>query len=105
VYSHSAVLVMILRLRQLCCHPHLLLIQAEEGDDPTLLVSGASERELARARRVMGPEWVVQLKKRALDRARAIELDFTDGGKEEDTMCPVCRESTRAPSCPILVPR
>jgi hypothetical protein len=42
---------------------------------------------------------------RALDRARAIELDFTDGGKEEDTMCPVCRESTRAPSCPILVPR
>jgi hypothetical protein len=25
-YSHSAVLVMILRLRQLCCHPNLILV-------------------------------------------------------------------------------
>ena len=31
---------------------------------------------------------------RALARARAIELDFTDGGDEEETMCPVCHEST-----------
>jgi hypothetical protein len=32
---------------------------------------------------------------RALARARAIELDFTnDGNEEEDTMCPVCHEST-----------
>ena len=30
---------------------------------------------------------------RALARARAIELDFTDGGDEEETMCPVCHES------------
>ncbi|KAH9017389.1 SNF2 family DNA-dependent ATPase [Lactarius pseudohatsudake] len=90
--GHSAVLVMILRLRQLCCHPHLTLIRAEEGDDPTLLVSGESEKELARARRVMGSEWVVRIKKRALDRARAIELDFTNGADEEDTMCPVCHE-------------
>lgn len=30
---------------------------------------------------------------RALARARAIELDFTDGGDEEETMCPVCQES------------
>ncbi|KAI9451415.1 SNF2 family N-terminal domain-containing protein [Lactarius psammicola] len=92
IQNHSAVLVMILRLRQLCCHPHLTLIRAEEGDDPTLLVSGESEKELARARRVMGPEWVVRIKKRALDRARAIELDFTNGANEEDTMCPVCHE-------------
>ncbi|KAI9435461.1 SNF2 family N-terminal domain-containing protein [Lactarius indigo] len=92
IQNHSAVLVMILRLRQLCCHPHLTLIRAEEGDDPTLLVSGESERELARARRVMGPEWVVRMKKRALDRARAIELDFTNSADEEDTMCPVCHE-------------
>ena len=25
-HSHSAVLVMILRLRQLCCHPNLILV-------------------------------------------------------------------------------
>ena len=31
---------------------------------------------------------------RALARARAIERDFTNGGDEEDTMCPVCHEST-----------
>ncbi|KAH9054910.1 SNF2 family DNA-dependent ATPase [Lactarius vividus] len=92
IQNHSAVLVMILRLRQLCCHPHLTLIRAEEGDDPTLLMSGESEMELARARRVMGSEWVVRMKKRALDRARAIELDFTNGADEEDTMCPVCHE-------------
>jgi len=30
---------------------------------------------------------------RALTRARAIELDFTNGGDEEETMCPVCHES------------
>ena len=30
---------------------------------------------------------------RALAHARAIELDFTDGGDEEETMCPVCQES------------
>lgn len=26
-YSHSYVLVMILRLRQLCCHPYLILVR------------------------------------------------------------------------------
>lgn len=30
---------------------------------------------------------------RASARARAIELDFTNGGDEEETMCPVCHES------------
>ncbi|KAH9958710.1 SNF2 family N-terminal domain-containing protein [Russula dissimulans] len=92
IQNHSAVLVMILRLRQLCCHPNLILSQAEEYDDPTLLVGGESEKDLARARKMMGPEWVVKLKKRALARARALELDFTQGGDEEDTMCPVCHE-------------
>jgi hypothetical protein len=38
--------------------------QAEDGDDPTLLVSGEGEKELARARRVMGSEWVVKMKRR-----------------------------------------
>jgi len=38
------------------------------------------------------------LRNRALTRARAIELDFTNGGdEEEETMCPVCHESTPLP--------
>ncbi|KAH9990105.1 SNF2 family N-terminal domain-containing protein [Russula vinacea] len=92
VQNHSAVLVMILRLRQLCCHPNLILCQADEFDDPTLLVGGENEKELGRARRVMGSEWVVKVKKRAMTRARAMELDFTNGEDEEDTMCPVCHD-------------
>ena len=36
--------------------------------------------------------------KRAMTRARAMELDFTNGEDEEDTMCPVCHDSTH----PIL---
>jgi hypothetical protein len=78
---------MILRLRQLCCHPNLILVskfpdlfclmahfflhlrrvmkcQADDYDDPTLLVGGENEKELGRARRVMGSEWVVKIKKR-----------------------------------------
>jgi hypothetical protein len=39
-------------------------IQADEHDDPTLLVSGESEKELARAKRLMGPQWVAKLEQR-----------------------------------------
>jgi hypothetical protein len=38
--------------------------QADEYDDPTLLVGGESEKELGRARRVMGSEWVARVKRR-----------------------------------------
>jgi len=38
--------------------------QADDYDDPTLLVGGENEKELGRARRVMGSEWVVKIKKR-----------------------------------------
>jgi hypothetical protein len=38
--------------------------QAEDYDDPMLLMSGESEKELARAKRVMGLEWVGKLKRR-----------------------------------------
>ncbi|KAI9457065.1 SNF2 family N-terminal domain-containing protein [Russula earlei] len=105
IQNHSVVLVMILRLRQLCCHPNLILCLAEQYDDPTMLIGGESEKELARARRVMGVPWVCppwhdciqpylrfHPPNRALTRARAIELDFTNGEDEEDTMCPVCHE-------------
>ena len=38
--------------------------QADGYDDPTLLVSGENEKDLARARKVMGSEWVVKIKRR-----------------------------------------
>ena len=38
--------------------------QADEFDDPTLLVRGEADKDLARARRIMGSEWVVRLKKK-----------------------------------------
>jgi len=38
--------------------------QADGYDDPTLLVGGENEKDIARARKAMGSEWVVMLKKR-----------------------------------------
>jgi hypothetical protein len=40
-------------------------MKCKEGDcdDPTLLVSGESEKELARARKIMGSDWVLKLKR------------------------------------------
>lgn len=39
------------------------------------------------------PQLYFRVFNRALARARAIELDFTNGEDEEETMCPVCQES------------
>lgn len=38
--------------------------QADGYDDPTLLVGSENEKELARARKVMGSEWVLKVKRR-----------------------------------------
>ena len=49
-------------------------------------------------RRAMVVSPIEMLRDRALARERAIELDFTTGGdEEEDTMCPVCHESRPLP--------
>ncbi|KAG6856050.1 hypothetical protein H0H87_008064 [Tephrocybe sp. NHM501043] len=92
VSNHAAVLVMILRLRQLCCHPNLILSQTEGYEDPTLLVGSDSDKELARAKKIMGGNWVSQIKQRSLTRRRASELlDFSDEAAPESN-CPVCQE-------------
>ncbi|KAH0579624.1 hypothetical protein H2248_002474 [Termitomyces sp. 'cryptogamus'] len=67
VENQAAVLVMILRLRQLCCHPNLILSQTEEYEDPTLLVGSDSDKELARAKKVMGRAWVAEVKRRQVN--------------------------------------
>lgn len=74
--SHAIVLVMILRLRQLCCHPNLILVSSlhlltthirfitirqrdtDDFEDPTLLMAGDGEKELSRAIKYMGKSWV-----------------------------------------------
>jgi hypothetical protein len=70
---------MILRLRQLCCHPNLILVSAfsesfkspihlnfmqslaEDYADPTMLLGSDADKELARATKVMGAAWVAKV--------------------------------------------
>jgi len=47
---------MILRLRQLCCHPNLILSLADGYEDPTLLLGSEGEKELGRAKKIVGLE-------------------------------------------------
>ncbi|KAJ6490225.1 SNF2 family DNA-dependent ATPase [Mycena vitilis] len=95
VKNHAAVLVMILRLRQLCCHPHLILSIAEgQGyGDPTLLMGSDTEKERGRALTLMGRSWVEAIKKRFLIRTSAAELlDDEDETNAESANCPVCKD-------------
>ncbi|KAJ6562842.1 SNF2 family DNA-dependent ATPase [Mycena vulgaris] len=95
VKNHAAVLVMILRLRQLCCHPHLILSIAEgQGyGDPTLLLGSDTEKERGRALNLMGRPWVESIKRRFLIRASATELlDDEDEANAESSNCPVCKD-------------
>ncbi|KAF5325961.1 hypothetical protein D9611_000760 [Ephemerocybe angulata] len=92
--NYSEVLVMILRLRQMCCHPNLILAQTGDYDDPALLMGSNNEKELGRARKNMGIAWLTRTKQQFLARAAAIEiLDFSDEDDAEAPGCPVCEEA------------
>ncbi|KAF8134681.1 SNF2 family N-terminal domain-containing protein [Mycena galopus ATCC 62051] len=89
------VVVMILRLRQLCCHPHLILSIAEgQGfGDPTLLLGSDTDKERGRAQKLMGKSWVEAVLRRFLVRASAVELlDDEDEANAESGNCPVCKD-------------
>ncbi|KAJ6476379.1 SNF2 family DNA-dependent ATPase [Mycena sanguinolenta] len=95
VKNHAAVLVMILRLRQLCCHPHLILSIAENQGfgDPTLVMGSDADKERGRAQKVMGKAWVDAILRRFLIRASAAELlDDEDEANAESANCPVCKD-------------
>ncbi|KAJ7448480.1 P-loop containing nucleoside triphosphate hydrolase protein [Mycena galericulata] len=86
---------MILRLRQLCCHPHLILSIAEgQGyGDPTLLLGSDTEKERGRALKLMGRPWVEAVKRRFLIRQSAAELlDDEDEANADSSNCPVCKD-------------
>ncbi|KAI0798158.1 SNF2 family N-terminal domain-containing protein [Abortiporus biennis] len=99
IRNHSVVkkYVLILRLRQLCCHPNLILGQLEDLDDPTLMVGSDSDKELSRATKAMGSLWVQnvsdifkKIKRKFLERARASRFDYDDEDVDEEPTCPVC---------------
>jgi SNF2 family DNA or RNA helicase len=64
--NYSQVLVLLLRLRQICSHPSLIqeggaaFISAEEADGDD--AAPGSSRELARARQLVSPEFVTKMK-------------------------------------------
>lgn len=88
----TAILAMILRLRQLCCHPNLILCHTEEHEDPSILMSDDKGREFARAIRVMGPAWVSDVKKRFMTRALESNLLAFSDEEGADATCPVCKD-------------
>lgn len=88
----TAILAMILRLRQLCCHPNLILCHTEEHEDPSVLMSDDKGREFARAIRVMGPAWVNDVKKRFMTRALESNLLAFSDEEGADATCPVCKD-------------
>ncbi|KAG6330201.1 hypothetical protein ID866_8887, partial [Astraeus odoratus] len=93
--NSTAVLVMILRLRQLCCHPNLILgqLEAVDDEDPALIMSDDKEKERGRAVKVMGPAWVDKIKKRFLAHALANDMFiFSDETDQSDDICPLCKD-------------
>ncbi|KAJ7325554.1 SNF2 family DNA-dependent ATPase [Mycena albidolilacea] len=92
IKNHAAVLVMILRLRQLCCHPHLILSIAEgQGfGDPTLLLGSDAEKERGRATKLMGKSWVEAILRRFLRRETLDNEDEEDA--DDSANCPVCKD-------------
>ncbi|KAJ2925510.1 hypothetical protein H1R20_g11584, partial [Candolleomyces eurysporus] len=102
--NHAAVLVMILRLRQLCCHPHLILSQTAGFEDPTLLMGTDFEKDLSRARKAMGHPWVNTIRQEFLVRAAATELlDFSDEDDASAPCCPQCSETFSKETAYVLV--
>ncbi|OJT08730.1 hypothetical protein TRAPUB_340 [Trametes pubescens] len=92
VKNHTEVFTWILRLRQLCAHPHLVLEQADGFADPSVMMGSASDKELARATKKMGAKWVENVKKRFMARARAMALGFEDELEDEENTCPMCND-------------
>ncbi|KAG7087376.1 hypothetical protein E1B28_013349 [Marasmius oreades] len=91
--NHAFVLVLILRLRQMCCHPNLILAQAEEYDDPTMLLAGDADKERARAIKSKGREWVETVKERFLKRSETKVLStYSEDGETSGSTCPRCDE-------------
>ncbi|GAA5899588.1 uncharacterized protein JCM6883_005267 [Sporobolomyces salmoneus] len=83
--NYHFILVLILRLEQLCCHPHLLVEKLGAYD---------REKELERAKSILGEVAVTRLQRQRLEIAvqRAQVDDLEEAGYEDQGCCPVCEE-------------
>ncbi|KAJ8073759.1 hypothetical protein PM082_012037 [Marasmius tenuissimus] len=99
--NYSQVLVLLLRLRQICSHP--CLIQEQGGafvmpDEVESETRPEVRRELARARDLVSPAFVVKMKERfkdeALQRIQA-EKESAEATVEEE--CPICYDAFTDP--------
>ncbi|TFK39291.1 SNF2 family N-terminal domain-containing protein [Crucibulum laeve] len=95
--NYHQVLVLLLRLRQVCSHPSLIqeggaaFIHPGENDEDENMSLGISS-ELARARRLVSPEFVDKLKKKFIDSALSriqAEKESADAAIEDEE-CPIC---------------
>ncbi|RPD76809.1 hypothetical protein L226DRAFT_459891 [Lentinus tigrinus ALCF2SS1-7] len=91
--NHQYILVLILRLRQVCTHPYLVLHDTHGFEDPTLLLAAsADDKEIVRATKAMGVQWVARVKQQFLERAKAIELADDDDIDDVQPVCPKCED-------------
>ncbi|KAF8512773.1 SNF2 family N-terminal domain-containing protein [Gautieria morchelliformis] len=86
---HMYILVLILRLRQVCGHPILMLGLEDALDDPTKMPQVEKDKEIARARRELGRQFVDEMK--AKFRKRAMKRDEV-GANHDEEWCRGCRE-------------
>lgn len=110
IKNYQFVLVMILRLRQVCCHPQLIAYAAEDlaaqnaeavlgapiGYEDGEGGGGRIANDITAARAAMGPEMVKKLQAMLKERAR-VKLDrvinkLPAPDHESDDECPICTE-------------
>jgi SNF2 family DNA or RNA helicase len=98
----AAVLVLLLRLRQICSHPALIqegeaaLISPDEMDDS---ITPEIHDELSRARNLVGPEFVAKMKLKLKETAlRRIEAEKAsmDAEVEDEEVGMLCHYMKRA---------
>ncbi|KAF8486693.1 SNF2 family N-terminal domain-containing protein [Gautieria morchelliformis] len=98
--KYAVVLVMLLRLRQVCNHPQLITLddydedghRVIEDDEGPMQMDTSPAGELERAERLLGCEFVMQAKAKLLEQVQArIQAEAQGTGvEEEDTDCPIC---------------
>ncbi|KAL9557636.1 hypothetical protein MBANPS3_001286 [Mucor bainieri] len=79
--NYSSVLVLLLRLRQACLHPHLTLTEGDSGAQQGAAGQGQSEDAQEQAARDMNPEVIQRL--------------LSDSATLSDIECPICMDTAQ----------
>ncbi|KAF8588075.1 hypothetical protein K439DRAFT_703082 [Ramaria rubella] len=86
---HMYILVLILRLRQVCGHPSLMLGLKDALDDPTKMPQHEKDKEIARARQEFGRQFIDNMKNKF--RKRAMKRDEV-GNDDDEEYCHGCKD-------------